>query len=273
MEYYGLLFNLVFVFYLSSAVCFIFFFVTQKKTAGILGFYSAVSGFILHSLSLGIRSISLGYLSASNLYESLSFFSWMIVLVYLLSENRRRSWVNGAFILPLAVLLLGYALALNDKLKPLPPALQSPWLSIHAALCFLGYACFLIAFCLGLMYLWQEKELKSRKLDAFFFRLPALELMDHLAARAISLGFISLTLGIISGSLWAEKAWGAYWSWDPKETWSLITWLVYALYLHGRFIAGWQGRKSAYLAIIGFLCVLFTYFGVSFLLSGLHSYF
>jgi cytochrome c-type biogenesis protein CcsB len=168
---------------------------------------------------------------------------------------------------------MGYALILDSKIRPLSPALKSPWLGIHTTLCFLSYACFLMAFCFGIMYLWQEREVKSRKIDVFFFRLPSLGLMDRLGYRAIAFGFLFLTLGIISGSIWAQRAWGSFWSWDPKETWSLIVWLIYLVYLHGRIMAGWRGRKSAYIAIIGFLSVIFTYFGVSFLLSGLHSYF
>jgi cytochrome c-type biogenesis protein CcsB len=123
------------------------------------------------------------------------------------------------------------------------------------------------------MYLWQERELKSRRVDRFFFRLPSLGLVDRLGYKTVAFGFVFLSFGIVSGSIWAHSAWGSYWSWDPKETSALIVWLVYVFYLHGRLSSGWRGRKSAYLAIAGFATVLFTYLGVSFLLPGLHAYF
>jgi len=270
---YDLFFNLTFTFYLLCCVCFFVFFITQKNKIGTLGFFFGLIGFLTHSAILALRALALGYPPVSNLYESLSFFAWIIMLVYLLAEERQKTWVNGTFVLPLVVLLMGYALILDNKIRPLAPALQSPWLGIHVTLCFLSYSCFLMAFCFGVMYLWQERELKSKKIDGFFFRLPSLGLVDRLGYRSVSFGFVFLSLGIISGSLWAQKAWGSFWSWDPKETWSLVIWLIYVVYLHGRLMQGWRGRKNAYIAIIGFLSVLFTYFGVSFLLSGLHSYF
>jgi cytochrome c-type biogenesis protein CcsB len=273
MTHYNLFFNLTFIFYLISTIGFFFFFISQKAKLGILGFLFGLVGFFLHSALLVLRTVALKYPPVSNLYESLSFFAWIIMLLYLLTENRQRSWVNGVFVLPLVMVLMGYALILDSQIRPLPAALRSPWLGIHTTLCFLSYGCFLMAFCFGVMYLWQEKEVKSKKIDVFFFRLPPLGQMDRLGYRAIAFGFLFLTLGIISGSIWAQEAWGSFWSWDPKETWSLIVWLIYLVYLHGRIMAGWRGRKSAYIAIIGFLSVIFTYFGVSFLLSGLHSYF
>jgi cytochrome c-type biogenesis protein CcsB len=139
-------------------------------------------------------------------------------------------------------------------------------------LAFLSYAAFALSFVAGVMYLIQNREIKLKRQSIFFFRLPSIETLDYLGYKLISVGFPLLTLGIITGALWANNAWGSYWSWDPKETWSLITWIIYASYLHARVIAGWSGRKAAYLSIIGFGCVLFTYLGVNLLLGGLHSY-
>jgi cytochrome c-type biogenesis protein CcsB len=273
MGIYGILFNLTFLFYLTSGLSYLLFFITQKQRLGFIGFLAASAGFLTQTIMLVSRALVLKYPPVSNLYESLLFFAWIIILVYLLVECRQKNWVNGVFVLPLVILLMGYAMLLDARIRPLSPALKSPWLGIHASLCFLGYACFLMAFCFGIMYLWQEKEVKSKRPDIFFFRLPALGFVDRLGYRSVAFGFVFLTLGIITGSVWAQKAWGSFWSWDPKETSSLVMWLVYLVYLHGRLIAGWRGRKSAYIAIIGFLAMLFTYFGVSFLLPGLHSYF
>jgi len=154
----------------------------------------------------------------------------------------------------------------------LSPMLDSWWFPIHVGLAFLGNAVFAVAFIAGVMYLLQERMLKNKRLSALFFRLPSLDTLDSLNYRCLTWGFPLMTMGIISGAVWAHSAWGSYWRWDPKETWALISWFVYAALLHGRLAIGWRGRRAALLAIIGFLCLLFTFLGVNLLLSGLHSY-
>lgn len=265
---YGLAFGLYAVGSLSYAV----FFVAQKGKIGAFSFFVVQSGFFLHTLSLIIRAVYLKYPPISNLYESLSFFAWMIMLVYILVQHRQKVFIDATFVLPLVVLLTGITFFLDSRPRPLLPALKSYWLGIHGFFCFLSYACFALAFVFGIMYLLQEREVKYKKIDALFFRLPSLEHSDRMGYQAVAFGFLSLTLGIITGSIWAQKAWGSFWSWDPKEVWSLIMWLVYLAYLHGRLMHGWQGRKSAYLAIAGFLVMFFTYLGASLFLGSLHSY-
>jgi cytochrome c-type biogenesis protein CcsB len=137
---------------------------------------------------------------------------------------------------------------------------------------FLGYAAFAVSFGASIMYLIQSHFLKKRRLGAMFQKLPPLDMLDEISYRCLTFGFPLLTFAIISGAIWAESAWGTYWSWDPKETWSLITWFVYAALLHGRLTTGWRGRKAALLSICGFLIMLFTFLGVNLLLPGLHSY-
>jgi len=205
-----------------------------------------------------------GHAPFSNLFESLVFFAWTITLIYLIIENKTRMKVIGAYAMPLAFFAMLYALKLDPAIKPLMPALKSNWLIAHVIACFLGYAGFAVSAALSLMYLVtkQENDPKSKR---------AL-LLDELIYQTVVVGFILLTAGIVTGSIWANSAWGTYWSWDPKETWSLITWLVYAAMLHSRYMRGWQGRRLAWFSLIGFGCVLFTYFGVNLLLSGLHSY-
>jgi cytochrome c-type biogenesis protein CcsB len=202
----------------------------------------------------------------SNFYESLIFFSWCLPALGLLAFRRNFQGYLGALAATISCLLLAYASfgGVDASLKPLMPALKSNWLLIHVVTCFLGYSAFAVAFGAGLLYLLQEKRPRPT--------LPALPQLDRLLYRAVMLGFLLLTLGILTGAVWAESAWGRYWSWDPKETWSLITWLIYAALLHARLLKGWHGRRIAWLSILGFMAVLFTYFGVSFLLSGLHSY-
>jgi cytochrome c-type biogenesis protein CcsB len=161
---------------------------------------------------------------------------------------------------------------ISDRIKPLIPALQSNWLTSHVVTCFMGYAAFTVAFGCGLIYLLKNKEKGNvEKPAGFSGKLPAFVTLDTLIYQSITLGFVFLTIGIMTGSIWAHYAWGSYWSWDPKETWSLITWLVYAILLHSRYVRGWRGKRMAILAIIGFVCVLFTYLGVNYL-PGLHSY-
>lgn len=200
----------------------------------------------------------------SNFYESLVFFSWSLACLTLFFFHRYQENFLGVVGGLLASLTLAYAsLGVDSSIKPLMPALKSNWLLIHVITCFLGYAAFGLAFGAALLYLIQSLTSRSKT--------PS-PLMDRLIYRAAVIGFLFLTLGILTGAVWAETAWGRYWSWDPKETASLITWFIYAALLHARLIRGWQGRPIAWLALAGFGAVLFTYFGVSFLLTGLHSY-
>jgi len=220
--------------------------------------------------------LGIGHAPLSNLYESLIFFAWTIALIYLLLELKTKSKTIGVFATPFAFLSMAYASFspnMNTRIQPLLPALQSNWLIAHVMTCFLGYAAFAVSCSLSIMYLIKKSNSASTasgKEGLSFF--PDLRTLDDLIYQTIVIGFLLLTVGIATGSIWAHSAWGTYWSWDPKETWSLITWLVYAAFLHARMMKGWHGRRIAWLSIIGFGCVLFTYFGVNFILSGLHSY-
>jgi cytochrome c-type biogenesis protein CcsB len=202
----------------------------------------------------------------SNFYESLIFFAWCLPALGLLAFRRYLKGYLGALIAVLSTLLLAYASlgGVDSRIKPLMPALKSNWLLVHVVTAFLGYAAFALAFGSAILYLIQDRRPRSS--------LPPLPALDRLIYRTTVLGFLLLTLGIFTGAVWAETAWGRYWSWDPKETWSLITWLIYAALLHARLLKGWRGRRIAWLAVLGFMAVLFTYLGVSFLLTGLHSY-
>jgi len=201
----------------------------------------------------------------SNFYESLVFFSWCLACLTLFFLHRYVESFLGVVGGLLASLVLAYAsLGTDSSIKPLMPALKSNWLLIHVITCFLGYAAFGLAFGAALLFLMQAFTKRPKN--------PGPPLLDRLMYRAAVIGFIFLTLGILTGAVWAETAWGRYWSWDPKETASLITWFIYAALLHARLVKGWQGRPIAWLAVVGFCAVLFTYLGVSFLLPGLHSY-
>jgi cytochrome c-type biogenesis protein CcsB len=220
--------------------------------------------------------MGIGHIPLSNMYESLVFFSWCIALLYLLWERKLKSRVFGALALPFAFAFNAYASlapGISAKIDPLIPALQSNWLHAHVITCFLAYSSFALSCGVGIVYLIKLRKKEEAgpggRGSALF---PALDSLDELIYKTIVVGFPLLTIGIVTGAAWANYAWGAYWSWDPKETWSLITWFVYAIFLHARITRDWRGKRTAILSILGFIAVIFTYFGVNYLLSGLHSY-
>jgi cytochrome c-type biogenesis protein CcsB len=261
----------LFIYLLSTGIS-LAYLVSLRKPLSRLGTFGLVVGFFVHSLALVYRYMEAGYTPITNLHESLSFFSWSIVGVYLILYLKYRVDVLAAFISPMAAVLIILASLFPKEILPVAPVLNSFWLPIHVILAFIGDAMLTVAFAAGVMYLIQERQIKSKKIGPFYYRLPALKVLDDLSYRCLTFGFPLLTLGIITGSIWAESAWGSYWSWDPKETWSLITWFLYAALLHGRLTVGWRGRRAAIFTIVGFAALVFTFLGVNLLLSGLHSY-
>ncbi len=263
--------------YLGCAVLYLITWIFRVRSIGFAATAATWFGLAVQTTAIGLRwveSYRMGYGHAplSNLYESLVFFSWVVIAVYLFIEWTIKNKVIGAFATPFASLAMAYASfspKVEDAIQPLIPALKSNWLIAHVVTCFLGYASFAVACGFGFMYLIRGDEDRDSGLIG---TLPSRKNIDELIHQTIIFGFLWLSVGIITGAIWANEAWGTYWSWDPKETWSLITWFVYAVALHVRFVKGWAGKRIAIIAIIGFISVLFTYFGVNFLLSGLHSY-
>jgi cytochrome c-type biogenesis protein CcsB len=211
------------------------------------------------------RWVAAGRPPFSNMFESLVLFAWAVIVIYLLL----RLWIDIPLLAAPAALLsalaLAYASTFGFEIQPLVPALQSNWLTFHVFTCFLGYGGFAVSFLASIGYLIADRPGGRATPEAR-------ETLESVMARTVSFGFVFLTLGIITGAVWANSAWGSYWSWDPKEVWSLITWLIYAVFLHCRFMRGWRGRRAAWISIVGFAAVLFTYVGVNLFLSGLHSY-
>ncbi|CAK8710433.1 c-type cytochrome biogenesis protein CcsB [Candidatus Electrothrix gigas] len=277
------LFGYTTIIYLLSAAFYIGLLVFRHKKIGLIGLILASIGLLIHTGALGLRwhesyQIGIGHAPLTNMYESLIFFAWCTVLFYLLLEFKFKAGVSvlGSFVMPLAVTTMAYASFSTDisrQISPLIPALQSNWLIAHVITCFIGYGAFAVAAGIGVIYLLKHLAIKRKfAKNNLLSTLPDLPILDDLTHKTIIFGFMWLTAGIITGAVWANEAWGTYWSWDPKETWSIITWFVYALALHARFTRGWSGPRIAWLAIIGFFSVFFTYFGVNFLLAGLHSY-
>jgi cytochrome c-type biogenesis protein CcsB len=268
-----LLFKITLLVYFASTALYLVDVIARREQAGKIARWLLWGGFALHCVVLVVRYLQAGHTPVTNLHESLSFFAWTIIGIYLLFDLRYRLTVLGAFVCPLALVLMIIGSAVPKGVpEQVSPALQSWWFPVHVSLAFLGDAVFAVAFIAGIMYLLQERMLKSKKFSALYFRLPSLETLDNINYKCLTFGFPLMTMGIISGAVWANSAWGGYWRWDPKETWALITWFLYAALLHGRLTVGWRGRRAAIFAIIGFLSLLFTFFGVNLLLSGEHTF-
>ena len=274
------LFNTTTIFYMASTLAFFGYMASRNKTVGVVGSALAWIGFAIQTIAIGLRwkesyDIGLGHAPMSNLYESVVFFAWSIVLIFGIIDLKYRYRIIGAFVMPFALMGMSWAqLYLPSDINPLMPALQSNWLLYHVITCFLGYAAFAVACGVSIMYLIKAKseEKGTEAAGGLMSQFPPTRVLDDLNYKAIMVGFPLLTLGIITGAAWANYAWGTYWSWDPKETWSLIVWFIYAAFLHARFTKGWVGKRAAWLSIIGFAATIFCYLGVNLLLSGLHSY-
>jgi cytochrome c-type biogenesis protein CcsB len=265
--------------YLFSSMIYMIMFIFRVKKIGLLATVLTIIGLLVQTAGIGMRwlesyQMGIGHAPLSNMYESLVFFSWCIALLYLVVEFIYKNKIIGAFAVPFAFASMAYAslsTEFSSAITPLVPALQSNWLIAHVFTCFVGYAAFAVSCGTGIMYLVKSLD-KGDSPNTLLATLPSLKVIDDITHKVILFGFIWLSAGIISGAVWANSAWGTYWSWDPKETWSLITWFIYASALHARFTRGWGGKRIAWIAIIGFLAVAFTYYGVNCLLSGLHSY-
>ena len=278
-------------------------FFKQSKNLIQIGRISSITANLLLVFILASRWVVAGYFPLSNLYESLLFLTWTLLTIYLYLENKTKSKLIGAVLIPVALLITAFAnLTLSpdmQKASPLVPALQSNWLMMHVSMMMLSYATLIMGSLLCILFLviskYQDVDLQivddsslplyNVMLDYYEAKLFApsdeiselgklklLQSLDNWSYRIIGLGFPFLTIGIIAGGVWANEAWGSYWSWDPKETWALITWIVFATYLHSRITKGWEGKKTAILGGLGFFVIWICYLGVNFLGKGLHSY-
>jgi cytochrome c-type biogenesis protein CcsB len=244
---------------------------------------------IFFFITLASRWIFEGYFPLSNLYESLIFLCWGISSIHLIIESKTKSRLIGSITAPILFLISGFSsLTLPiemQKALPLVPSLQSNWLMMHVSMMMISYSTLIIGSLLSLLYLaFSTYKVSSsnfnslidnqfiQKVSLDYSKISILETIDIWSYRIIGIGFPFLTIGIISGAVWANEAWGSYWSWDPKETWALITWLVFAVYLHSRIIKGWEGQKAAFVGSFGFFVIWVCYLGVNFLAKGLHSY-
>jgi len=295
----GSLFNFTYLLYTFAMVLYWIFAKTKKSQLGQLAFILVVFAVFAHLVDLGLRAyIGLAlhdlkwYVPWSNWFESFSLFALMIGITFIGVQLIYRLHALGVFVITLLWVVLGFSMSyplfgdweqyhsvseifnamMQSRAIPnLMPALQSIWMAIHVPMMFISYAAFAVAFTVGIVYLIQERQLKSKHPSNFSQSLPALEPLDTMIYRLIGWGFPILTLGVILGARWAYDAWGRYWGWDAKETWALITWFTYAIYLHMRLVMSWRGRKTVILSVAAFGVVLFTYIGVNYL-SELHGF-
>ncbi len=287
-------FTMSFGFYGFSALFFALYWFFKKDWIGQAAMAMTYIALISTTMFLIMRAAESGHAPFSNLFESMLLFIWAMTVLFLILERRYRVRVTGFFVMVIALLAMVSASQLPYRYKSvgqLNPALQSKWhwmkdllrplglenyaigwLDFHVFTTFISYGGFAIAFGLSIMYLMKKRSESRPSSNVLLERLPDSETLDELSYLTIAWGFPFLAVGIVTGAMWADYAWGTYWSWDPKETWSLITWLIYAVYLHARVTRGWRGKRAAYISIIGFLAVIFLYWGVSFILPGLHAY-
>ena len=257
--------------YLGATVVYSFYLFLRKdgllKAAGRI----FMAGFASHTISIILRCMEAGRTPMASFHESLSFFSWITVALYMYVLFKHRQRILGAFVAPFALVLLIMASFMPGRIIPLSPVLASYWLPVHVTLAFLGNAFFALAFFLGIMYVIQERYLKKRKLKGLFFILPSLESIDELNYKCLQYGFPLLTLAIITGAIWSQHALGSYWMWRPRQIWSLITWFLYAAQLHGRLTAGWRGRKAAIFSGTAFIVLLGSFIIINLISGGSHG--
>ena len=246
--------------YFAATVSFLAYLLRPSETLSNVSLGVTATGFAAHTLALGARMSGATEVSLPGFQEALSFFSWMLILVFLIVEFRHHLHVLGSFIVPLALVSLVSAAALPETAPALTPVFRTLW--VHVTLSMLGTVGFAIAFVAGLMYLIQDGLLKSKRFNVLYSKLPALDFLDHLNQQSIVTGFPLLTLGIITGAPSAELSRGSYLNWNPEQTGALVTWVFYFVVLMGRLTVGWRAKRAAYLTIIGFAGVILTLIGV-----------
>jgi cytochrome c-type biogenesis protein CcsB len=264
---------LAIIFYLLSSLGYIAYLFRQKDGLQKTGLYLMMAGFLGHSVAIGYRIVTTGHLPVNNLYETLILAGWTIAGVFLIITYKYNLKILGVYAAPLVLMTTAIASLVPNESAQSQYIFKNFWLVLHILSVFIGEATFALAGGVGVLYILQEKAIKTRSHGFFYKRLPSLELLDTTGYACIVTGFTLLTLGLITGMVYAKSIWGSFWTWDPKEVWSAVSWLLYAALLHQRITIGLRGRKAAIMAIIGFVVLLFTFLGVNLLLQGHHNEF
>lgn len=255
-----------------ASILYLVFFVSQNNKVRKAARMILVASGVLQTIYIGTRYIIAGYTPITSQHEAVVFFAWASTWAYLSFRWRYTVKNFGTFVSLLIMLLLVAAAMASKDILPLRPVLQSGWLPVHAGISLFAYAFFALSFCGGLMYLLQERELKSKKFGYFFSRLPSLDALDQLNSHCLAVGFVLFTLGMVTGSIWTRQAWGTYWQWHSKEILSMVTWFFYLFQIHQRFTAGWRGKRAAAMAVVGFAMILFTLLVVMYPVGGAQTY-
>ncbi len=269
---WNVLAELAILFYGIAAVCFVIIFLSKKGKLRAAGYLFLLLGIFTQGLDLLVFGLDQHRIPAANLVETFSLVTWVIIVLFIIVARRDSMEAMGVILIPLAILSLISNAITSVSEAGVEPLLRGGWIFVHIPLVILSMASLSIAFITSLMYLIQERQLKSKHPAFFYHRLPSLQVCDEISYKSLWAGFFLLTLGILTGMVWSKYLRGAYWSWDYKEIWSLITWALYALLLQGRMLAAWRGRKAAYLAIVGFALMLFTFIGVAAIFQSYHAY-
>ena len=231
-----------------------------------------LAGFLSHTLGLLLLAGHIRQMPVTTLPQTFSLFAWAVVGSYLAFQLKFNIRILGTFVSPLAVIFMLLSSAIPSRAIPSSQLFKSVWLTLHVATMFIGMAIFALAFCAGIMYLLQERQIKSKNFGLLYRRLPSLEVLDSLNYVCLTFGFPLITIGLISGFVYAGAVWRSFWHWDPKEILSVVTWLIYAVLLHERLAVGWRGRRAAIMAIVGFSVILITFVGTSIILKVHHSF-
>ncbi len=258
-------------FYLFAAILYVIYLVKSHPRIAQVGRLSLAVGFTLQTVLIVRSFLGYGYTPISNLAEGLSFLGWLLVGGFLIVERFYHLPIIGTFITPLVVGVLLPAVLLRDEQGHVANAIKIPGMPVHIFIAFAGIAAFALATGVSVAYLLMERQVKGKKFGVLFSRLPSLEVLDELSDKLMRWGFVALSITMISGSIFAHRAWGDYWRWDPKLTLSLVGWLVYAALVHARLFAGWRGRRAAFLTMVGFVILFGSFVGLRLFPTGLHG--
>lgn len=258
--------------YSVGTVGFLIYVIRTEKVIHRIAYGFLLAGFLSHTLGLAMLVSQLRQMPVTTLPQTFSLFAWAIVGSYLAFQLKFNIRILGTFVSPLAVVFMLLSSAIPGRVIPNSKLFKSFWLTLHVATMFIGMAIFALAFCAGIMYLLQERQIKSKSFGLLYRRLPSLEVLDSLNYVCLTFGFPLITIGLISGFVYAGAVWQSFWHWDPKEILSVVTWLIYAVLLHERLAVGWRGRRAAIMAIIGFSVILVTFVGTSVILEVHHSF-
>ena len=258
--------------YAVGTVGYLIYVIRTEKAIHRIAYGFLLTGFLSHTLGLGMLVSQIRQMPVTTLPQTFSLFAWAIVGSYLAFQLKFNIRILGTFVSPLAVVFMLLSSAIPGQVIPNSKLFKSFWLTLHVATMFVGMAIFALAFCAGIMYLLQERQIKTKSFGLLYRRLPSLEVLDSLNYVCLTFGFPLITIGLISGFVYAGAVWSSFWHWDPKEVLSVVTWLIYAVLLHERLAVGWRGRRAAIMAIIGFSVILVTFVGTSVILKVHHSF-